>query len=612
MHAVLKKDQRIVKRGLLVTTPKTVADFVVEHLKTWGVKRVFGYSGDGINGILGALNRAGNDPEFFQVRHEETAALMACAHAKFTGDVGVCLATQGPGAIHLLNGLYDARLDHQPVVAIVGQVAQMSKGSHFQQEVDLPILFKDVAGAFIEVANEPAQVRHVLDRAFRIAAAERTVACVIIPHDVQGLPAEESPEQEHGAMHSAPGFVAPRVVPQNSQLQQAADVLNAGEQVAVLIGAGALHAGNEVVAIAEALGAGVAKALLGKAAVPDDLPFVTGSVGWLGTAASNQMMTECDTLLMIGSGFPYTEFLPPIGQARGVQIDIDPGALSTRYPMEINLVGDSAETITALLPLLTPKQNRAWRERVETLVADWRADARRRAEEPADPINPQLLFTELASRLPDNAILAADSGTSTVWYARHLPLREGMKGSVSGTLATMGCAIPYALAGKLAYPDRVAFAFLGDGAMQMSGLTELVTVAESWQTWSDPRLIILILNNRDLSYVTWEQRAMEGEARFEASQVLPDIPYATYAQMIGLNGVRIERPEDIGAAWEAALTSDRPFVIDAVTDPNVPTIPPQPTQQVREKVEKALASEGQEHLLTKVEREAGDASGTGR
>ncbi len=587
-----------------MTPSKTVADFVVEHLKAWEVQRLFGYSGDGINGILGALNRAGNDPEFFQVRHEETAALLACAHAKFTGEVGVCLATQGPGAIHLLNGLYDAKLDHQPVVAIVGQIAQMAKGSQFQQEVDLPTLFKDVAGAFVEVVNDPAQVRHILDRAFRIAKAERTVTCVIIPHDVQSLPAEIDPEQEHGAMHSAPGYVAPRVLPQESQLQHAAAVLNAGERVAVLIGAGALQARDEVVAITEALGAGLAKALLGKAAVPDDLPFVTGSVGWLGTSASNRMMAECDTLLMIGSRFPYTEFLPPIGQARGVQIDLDPGILGTRYPMEVNLVGDSAETLAALLPLIEPKQDRRWRAHVEGLIEEWRVDAQDRAAQPADPINPQLLFAELAPRLPDNAILAADSGTSTVWYARYLPIRDGMKASVSGTLATMGCALPYALAGKLAYPERVAFAFLGDGAMQMNGLTELVTIAESWQQWSDPRLIVLVLNNRDLSYVTWEQRAMEGEPRFEASQALPDVPYATYAQMLGLNGVRVERPEDIGAAWDAALTSDRPFVIDAVTDPNVPTIPPDPSQEVKDSISKALEDEpAAASVVRQIERE---------
>ena len=592
---------------------KTVADFVVEHLKAWEVQRLFGYSGDGINGILGALNRAGNDPEFFQVRHEETAALLACAHAKFTGEVGVCLATQGPGAIHLLNGLYDAKLDHQPVVAIVGQITQMSQGSHFQQEVDLSTLFKDVAGAFVEVVNDPAQARHILDRAFRIAQAERTVTCVIIPHDVQNLPAEVDPEQEHGAMHSTPGYVAPRVLPQEAQLQRAAEVLNAGERVAVLIGAGAFGARNEVIEITEALGAGLAKALLGKAAVPDDLPFVTGSVGWLGTAASNRMMDECDTLLMIGSSFPYTEFLPPIGQARGVQIDIDPGMLGTRYPMEVDLVGDSKETLAALLPLIEPKQDRQWRKHIETLVEEWRVDAQRRAEQPADPINPQLLFTELAPRLPDDAILAADSGTSTVWYARHLPIRDRMKGSVSGTLATMGCALPYALAGKLAYPDRMAFAFLGDGAMQMSGLTELVTIAESWQTWSDPRLIMLVLNNRDLSYVTWEQRAMEGEPRFDASQALPDIPYATYAQLLGLNGVRVEWPEDIGAAWDAAFASDRPFLIDAVTDPDVPTLPPDPSEEVKDAISRALREEpSAASVVEQIEREGTELSSPSR
>jgi len=591
-----------------VTASKTVSDFLVEHLKAWGVKRLFGYSGDGINGILGALNRAGNDPEFFQVRHEETAALMACAHAKYTGEVGVCLATQGPGAIHLLNGLYDARLDHQPVVAIVGQVSQMAKGSHFQQEVDLPTLFKDVASAFVEVVNDPAQVRHVVDRAFRIARASRTVTCVIIPHDLQNEPAEEEPAHEHGAMHSAPGYVAPRIIPQERQLEQAAAVLNAGERVAMLVGAGALQATDEVIEIAEKLGAGIAKALLGKAAVPDTLPYVTGSVGWLGTTASNRMMEECDTLLMVGSGFPYTEFLPKAGQARGVQIDLDPGTISTRYPMEVGLVGDSAETLRALLPLITERQEQPWRAHVETLVRDWQSDAQRRAAEPADPVNPQLHFTELAKRLPDNAILAADSGTSTVWYARHIPMRRGMMGSVSGMLATMGCALPYALAGKLAYPDRVAFALLGDGAMQMNGLTELVTVAQEWQKWDDPRLILLVLNNRDLNYVTWEQRAMEGEARFDASQVVPDVPYADYAEMLGLRGIRVERPEDVAAAWDAALQSDRPVVIDAVTDPNVPTIPPEPAAEIVGKIQKALKEEGAtQQLRIQISRE-----GTGK
>jgi pyruvate dehydrogenase (quinone) len=570
---------------------ETVSDFLVRRLKAWGVQRLYGYSGDGINGILGALHRAGNDPVFIQVRHEENASLMACAHAKFTGTVGVCLATQGPGAIHLLNGLYDARLDHQPVVAIVGDITQMSGGSRYQQEVDLPTLFKDVAGAFLEVVNDPAQVRHAIDRAMRIALAERTVTCVIVPHNVQTQEAVTSPPHEHGAMHSAIGYAPPRIVPQQDDLQRAAGVLNAGQRVGILIGAGALGASTEVIETAEVLGAGVAKALLGKAALPDDLPFVTGSVGWLGTAASNEMMTRCDTLLMIGSGFPYTEFLPQEGQARGVQMDINPGMLSLRYPMEVELVGDSAETLRVLLPLLEPKSDSTWRREIETSVHDWREEAARRALQPADPVNPQLLFHELSPRLPDDCVLTADSGTSTVWFARDLAIRPGMLASVSGTLATMGCGIPYAIAAKFAYPERVALALIGDGAMQMSGLTELVTIAKYWREWSDPRLIVLVLNNRDLGYVTWEQRAMAGEPRFAPSQDLPDVPYARYADLLGLTGIVVDRPEDVGPAWDRALTSDRPVVIDAIVDANVPTLPPDPRQEVLDKVSRALSEE---------------------
>ena len=571
--------------------PQTVGDFLIARLQEWGVRRLFGYPGDGINGILAALDRAGNQPELIQVRHEETAALLACAHAKFTGEIGVCLATQGPGAIHLLNGLYDARLDHQPVLAIVGQVGQMSLGGQYQQEVDLPNLFKDVAGAFVDVVNDPAQMRHLLDRAIRIAIAERTVTCLIVPHDVQSEEAVTQPPREHGAIHSGIGYTPPRVVPYDADLQRAANVLNAGQRVAMLVGAGALEATDEVMAVAELLGAGVAKALLGKAAVPDDLPFVTGSVGWLGTSASNEMMANCDTLLMVGSCFPYTEFLPKPGQARGVQIDLDPGALSISYPMEVNLVGDSAETLRALLPLLDQKPASPWRAQIEANVTGWWEEAERRSEEPADPLNPQLLFHELSPRLPDGCIVTADSGTSTVWYARNLKLRRGMRGSVSGTLATMGCALPYALAAKFAYPDRVAIALIGDGAMQMSGLTELVTVGKYWRTWADPRLVILILNNRDLGYVTWEQRAMEGMPRFEVSQSLPDFPYARYAELIGLRGIVVDGPEQVAAAWDEALTADRPIVIDAIVDPNVPTLPPRPEAKVIENLETALAAE---------------------
>ena len=570
---------------------RTVSDNLIAQLQEWGVERIFGYSGDGINGILGALQRADNTPTYIPVRHEESAALMASGHARFTGAVGVCLATQGPGAIHLLNGLYDARLDHQPVVAIVGQVSQMAKGSHFQQEVDLTTLFKDVAGAFVEMATTPEQVEHLVDRAMRIALAERTVTCVIIPHDLQNEPAVDEPPHEHGAMHSARGYSAPRVIPTDADLARAADVLNAGQKVAMLVGAGALGATDDVVAVAEKLGAGVAKALLGKPAVPDDLPFVTGTTGWLGTTPSNRMLAECDTLLMVGSGFPYTEFLPPPGQARGVQIDIAAGALSTRYPMEVGLVGDAAETLAALLPLLEPAADRSWRATIEEEVRAWHEEVERRANEPANPVNPQLHYQVVSPLLPDDAMITADSGTCTVWYARNLQMRTGMKASVSGTLATMGCALPYAIATKLAHPERVAFAFLGDGGMQMNGLAELITVAERWRGWEDPRLIIHVLHNRDLGFVTWEQRGMEGSPRFPVTQNVPEFPYARYAELIGLQGIRVDEPSQIAIAWQEALSADRPVLIEAITDPDVPTLPPEPDDQVVGNITQALARE---------------------
>jgi pyruvate dehydrogenase (quinone) len=565
-----------------------VADFLVQRLRAWGVQRIFGYAGDGINPIMGALDRAGNRPELIQPVHEELAALMACAHAKFTGAAGVCLATQGPGAIHTLNGLYDAALDHQPVVAIVGQQARESLGGRAQQEVDLRVLFKDVARAYVQEVVSPEQVKHVVDRAFRIALAERTVTCIILPHDVQQEPAVEEPAHEHGAQHSGVGYSRPLVVPREEDLRRAAAVLNAGRKVAVLVGAGALGATDEVIAVAERLGAGVAKALLGKAAVPDDLPFVTGSAGWLGTAASNAMLQQCDTLLMVGSGFPYTEFLPAPGQARGVQIDIAGRMLSLRYPMEVGLVGDSAETLRALLPLLEAKTD-SWRPWVEQQVAGWWRTAAERALQPADPLNPQRLFHELSPRLPDGCIVTGDSGSSTVWYARHLKLRRGMQASLSGTLATMGSAIPYALAAKYAYPDRPVIAAAGDGALQMNGINALIDVARAWRRWSDPRLIVLVLNNRELNYVTWEQRVMEGERKFPASQDIPDFPYARYAELLGLRGLRVDAPEAVTGTWDEALAADRPVLVEAIVDPDVPTVPPELKPEQVEQLRRALA-----------------------
>lgn len=555
----------------------TVGDFLLQRLDEWGVRRIYGYPGDGINGILAAMRRQ-DKIAFLQTRHEELAAFMACAHAKYTGEVGVCMATSGPGAIHLLNGLYDAKLDHQPVVAIVGQQKRASLGGSYQQEVDLVTLFKDVAGAFVQMATTAGQIRHLVDRAMRTARSERTVCCVIVPADLQDEDAVPTPPRQHGNVLSGIGTLSFAEVPPPSALQQAADILNSGQRVAILAGAGAHGAADELVAVAELLGAGIAKALLGKMTVPDELPFVTGSIGIIGTRASFDMMNECDTLLMVGSSFPYSEFLPEEDQARGVQIDVDPSMVSLRYPMEANLIGDAKATLQALIPLLRRKEDRAWREKIEENVrASWQTLERKAMQETPE-LNPQRAFWELSQRLPEDAILAGDSGSTTAWYALDIKARSRMMGSLSGGLATMGSAMPYAFAAKMAHPGRVVVALVGDGAMQMNGMNCLITVARHWREWYDPRMVVLVLNNRDLNFVTWEQRGMAGEPKFEASQQLPDVAYADYARLLGLDGARVERTEDLAAALDAAFAADKPFVLDIVSEANIPPLPPHITR----------------------------------
>lgn len=552
---------------------QTVSDFVLDRLGQWGVQRVFGYPGDGINGLIGAFGR--NDTlEFVQTRHEEGAAFMACAHAKFTGQVGVCMATSGPGAIHLLNGLYDARMDHQPVVAIVGQQARSALGGDYQQEVDLVNLFKDVAHEFVHMVTSPLQARHMVDRAMRIALERRSVVCLIFPNDVQDLEAVPVPPREHGTVHTGIGITSHAAVPPEAALANAADLLNRGERVAMLVGAGALSAGAEVRAVAERLGAGVAKALLGKAVLPDALPYVTGAIGLLGTQPSWEMMNECDALLMVGTSFPYAEFLPKESQARAVQIDVDGRQLSLRYPVEVGLVGDARLTLEALLPRLEPKSSNSWRERIEKSVRRWRETVTARAMVEAKPVNPQRPFLELSSRLPPHSIITCDSGSAANWYARDVQLDEGMMASVSGGLASMGCGVPYAVAAKLAYPGRPVIALVGDGAMQMLGINELITIAHRWKDWSDPTLVVLVLNNGDLNLVTWEQRVMGGDPRFAASQWLPEFSYADYGRMLGLEGIRVTSPDEVGPAWDRALAAGRPAVLEVVTDPEMPPLPP--------------------------------------
>jgi pyruvate dehydrogenase (quinone) len=463
-------------------------------------------------------------------------------------------------------------MDHQPVVAIVGQQAMACIGGSYQQEVDLISLFKDLAG-YIQMAIEPSQARHLIDRAIRHALSRRTVSCIIFPNDLQEMQYHE-PARHHGTIHSSIGYNQPRILPKEEDLQRAAKILNAGEKVAMLIGAGAKGAEEEVMQVAELLGAGVAKALLGRSVLPDDLSYVTGSIGLLGTKPSWDLMSDCDTLLMVGSGFPYSEYLPKEGQAKAVQIDIDATMLGIRYPMDVHLQGDSKETLKALIPLLKRKEDRNWREKIEQEVDRWWKVLDAKAHNKATPLNPQLVYWELSRRLPDNCILSADSGSTAAWFARDLKIRKGMKASLSGNLATMCPGMPYTIAAKFAYPERMAIGLIGDGAMQMLGINEMITIAKYWKRWEDPRLMILVLNNRDLNMVSWEQRAMVGDPKFDASQDIPDFHYAEYAKMLGLEGIKVDQPAHVGSALDEAFAARKPVLVEAVTDPAVPMMPP--------------------------------------
>ncbi|MFE5837113.1 thiamine pyrophosphate-requiring protein [Arthrobacter sp. NPDC056493] len=591
---------------------RLVADVMVERLKAWGVNRVFGYSGDGINGFMGALRRStgevdGSGVEFVQARHEETAAFMAVGHAKYTGQVGVVTSTQGPGAVHLLNGLYDAKLDGAPVVAIIGQQSRSVLGSAYMQEIDLLTLFKDVAAQFAQMVSTPEQLPMVLDRAFRTALETRTPCVVIVPHDIQKAPAPEL-GQEHGIIVTAPEWQPARVLPRDDDLARAAEVLAAGSKVAFLLGQGAKNAQAEVIALAEQLDAGITTSLLGKPYMDETLPFAAGTMGHLGSTASAHLMGNCDTLLIIGSNDPWTEFYPKPGAARAVQVDIDGRKVGNRYPVEVGLVGDAAETLARLAGLLNgadgqpggqpdgqanAEARKQWRADVEEQVRSWRSLAEERSRVPAKPVNPELVVRELSGRLPSNAQVSVDVGSCVYWYARQLTLPAGVPAHLSGTLASMGCSVPYGIAAKLARPDRPVVALAGDGAMQMAGIAELVTVAHRWRQWSDPRFVVCVFNNRELAEVTWEQRETESEPRFPDSQEIPDFPYAGYAELLGLTGIRVESPEQLAGAWDRALAAERPVVIEVLTDPDVPLLPPFPAGAEKlDDMRSALAEEG--------------------
>ncbi|MGY6653918.1 thiamine pyrophosphate-requiring protein [Amycolatopsis sp. TRM77291] len=579
---------------------ETVADHVLARLREWDVEQVFAYPGDGINGLVSAFGAAGNKPRFVQTRHEEMAAFAAVGYAKLSGRPGVCMATSGPGAIHLLNGLYDAKLDHVPVVAIVGQTARSAMGGSYQQEVDLQALFKDVASEYLVEVNVPEQLPNALDRALRTAIAQRAPTAVIIPADLQEETYQPPQHEFKHVPSSPPDHPRASVIPPSEEVARAAEVLNAGEKVAILLGQGARNAVTELREVAELTGAGVAKALLGKDVLPDDLPYVTGSIGLLGTRPTYEMMRDCDTFLIVGSNMPYAQFLPEFGQARAVQIDIDPRFLGLRYPTEVNLLGDAKGTLQQLIPLLERKTDRGWREKIEKNVGEWQETLTRQAMLEANPVNPMRIVHELSERIPEDAIVTADSGSATNWYARNLRMRGRMRGTLSGTLATMGSGVPYAIGAKFAHPDRPVIALVGDGAMQMNGMAELLTIARYRELWADQRCVVCVFHNGDLNQVTWELRAMGGSPKFEPSQSLPEVSYSDFALEIGLGGIAVDDPAQLGEAWDVALSADVPTVLDVRCDPEVPPIPPHATfDQVKAMTEAVLKGEPDAwHLVT--------------
>lgn len=553
------------------------ADFVVSRLLEWGVDRVYGYPGDGNNALMGAMRRSQQGAgrvDFTQARHEEAAAFMTVGHAKYSGQVGVVTGTQGPGAIHLLNGLYDAKLDSVPVVAIIGQQPTTTLGSGDQQEVDLHTLFQDVASFTLQVSSSE-QLPLALDKAFRQALGSSGPSVVIIPQDVQSGAAPEIPH-EHGYVQTTTAWRAPTVTPAGSDLKDAAEILNSGEKVAFLVGQGARNCGPQVLELAEKLGAGVTTSLLGKPYVEEDHLLVAGTMGHLGTTASAQVLLTCDTLVIIGSNDPWTEFYPVPGSCRTVQIDNDPAKLGNHYPIDVGIVGDAAGTVEMLSALAESRGETDWTTSVRRLVSEEAAVAARRSEVPMAGVNPEAAARQLDQHLPEDTLLAIDVGSSVYWYVRQMRVPPRGAAHLSSTLASMGCSIPYGIAAKNAASDQPVAVLSGDGAMQMLGINELITVARTWRQWSDPRFVVVVLNNRDLGEVSWEQREKENEPRFSASQELPEFNYAQYAELNGLRGVTVTSPDQLSAAYREAFAADRPVVIDVHTDADAPVLPPVP------------------------------------
>ncbi|MGE0547404.1 MAG: thiamine pyrophosphate-requiring protein [Kofleriaceae bacterium] len=557
----------------------TVSDVVLERLAAWGVRTIYGYGGEGSSGLEAALARARDRVRWVRTADEQAAAFMAFAHAKITGELGACIATSSSGAIHLLDGLHAAHSDHAAVIVLIGQSSR-TVGSDYHKDIELRRLLTEVAPQRVNECQHPEHARHVTDRALRVALAEHTTTCLVVAQDIQDQPAEPS---HPGHAPSSPGFHPSNVVPAQRDLQEAAALLDAGSRVAMLVGAGALNATSEVMAVAAVLGAGVAKALLGKAVVPDELPYVTGALGLLGTQPSLEMMKQCDTLLVVGSSFPYVDVLPDPGQAAIVQIDITPRMLGSRYPVDITLHGDAALTLRALLPLLHRRHDGRWRDRIESWVAAWWQLLERRAHTEAVPINPQRVFWELSPRLPADAVITADSGSCANWWARDLKVRAGMIASLSGNLATMSPALSYAVAAKFAYPNRPVIATIGDGAFQLFGNGALTTIANHCKDWADHRLVVVVLNSGDLGVMRWDQRMTADPRNLDAFGDAHEFPYARYANLIGLQGIGVDRPDRIGPAFDWALSADRPTVVELHVDPAIHPVPPHiPVERARQ------------------------------
>lgn len=568
----------------------TVSDFVIERIRTWGVSRVFGFPGDGIgefDGALGRAERAGDGLDYIRPTHEEVCALMATAHAKFTGEVGVCIATSSPGAFHMLNGLYDAKMDNQPVVAIVGQQGLASLGTFNQQENNLERTLEDVA-VYVQTIVSPQQAQAVVDTAFRTARVRLGPAVIVFPHDVQGMTFTE-PKPENWVSRSSAVAPSTEILPPETQIRRAAGIINAGSKVTFIVGHGANGATDEVLEAARLAGAGLITALRGKQVVPSDVGHHSQQLGLLGSLPSVHQMADCDTLVLLGTNYPYGQFLPPTGQARAIQVDLKPEQMGLRYPTELNLWGDVKATLTALIPHLEEKTDVSWQERVAAEMVEWESEMEAQAMLSYDDgVNPRRVYHELNKRLPPRAIVTADAGSTADWYGHHIRLRRGMMGDLSGRLASMLAAMPYATAAKFAFPDRSVICTIGDGAFQMLGMNELITIKKYLQQWENPQFIIMVLHNDDLTQVSWEMRTEDANPVWEASQEVESVDYAGWAELLGFTGIRVKTDDEVAAAWDAAFANRGVTLIDAYTSKNVPPLPPHITVEFAKNTAEAL------------------------